>query len=653
MSTLRLRAVATGLLLLVLVSFVTVYADLVIQQIQIGILQFAPAAVGLLLIVVVINRLLRRVTCRFLLSASDVFIIYAMLLIGTLLSSRGLVEKLIPPLVALNYYATEENHWREMFYHHIPSWLAAFNPRGGLKQDVAKDFYEGLHYGEPIPWGHWLPPLVCWSGVVLCVLGVFLGLSSLLRRQWAENEKLVFPLVHMPLHVIQEQTAAPFFRNRLTWGGFALPAIIFLVNGLHVLFPPVPQIRLEQNLTQYLTSRPWNGMYSTTIYCSFAAIGFSYFLSSDLLFSLWFFFFLTRLQDVVATAYGLTPEAMPLYPTRLYIGYQVLGAYLVLAGYLLKAGWPHFRAVFRQTLRCSQRGGRETVELEDREEMLPYRVAVWGVVVGSLGAIWWCVQAGMSWWLATVEMGIYLFIVAVVMARSVAEAGLLMTETSFRPMDLVVLFTSKHSLGGRNLTALTFLDAVFTRDLRGILLSSFLDDQKIAETLRFKQRHLLVALVLAILAGLVCAIYFSLTTIYRHGNITLYTYPNSNALWAIQDAAAAMQMEETGNVTRPLFFSVGLFFTLFLVVMRTLYVWWPLHPLGYALCASWSLIVFWFPIFVTWLLKSLILRYGGMNLYRQAMPFFLGLIIGEFTLAVFWAAFSCLTQLPAPFFPWP
>ena len=653
MSTLRLRAVVIGLLLLVLVSFVTVYADLVIKQIQIGILQFAPAAVGMLLIVVVVNRLLRRVARRFLLSASDVFIIYAMLLIGTLLSSRGLVEKLIPSLVALNYYATEENRWREMFYHNIPPWLVAFDPRGGLKQDVARDFYEGLHDGEPIPWGRWLPPLVCWGGMVGCVLGVFLCLSSLLRRQWAENEKLVFPLVHMPLHVIQEETAAPFFRNRLTWMGFALPASIFLLNGLHVLFPPVPQIRLEQNLTQYLTSRPWNGMYSTTIYCSFAAIGFSYFLSSDLLFSLWFFFLLTRLQDVVATAYGLTPEAMPLYPTRLYIGYQVLGAYLVLAGYLFRTGWPHFRKVFRRAISLFHPSPLRTEAWEDREEMLPPRVAAWGVVVGSLGAIWWCVQAGMSWWLAAVEMGMYLFIVAVVMARSVAEAGLLMTETSFRPIDLVVLFTSKYRLGGGNLTVLAFLDAVFTRDLRGVLLSSFLDDQKMAENLRFQQRHLLVALVLAILAGLVCATYFSLTLIYRHGNITLYTYPNANALWAIQDAAAAMQVEESGSPARPLFFGIGLLFTLFLVAMRTLYVWWPFHPLGYALCASWSLIVFWFPIFVTWLLKSLILRYGGMKLYRQAMPFFLGLIMGEFTLAVFWATFSCLTQLPAPFFPWP
>jgi len=635
-----------GLGLLVFASFVTTYADLVIKQIQIGILQFAPAAVGLLGIVVLLNRLGRATTRRFFLSPPDLLVIYAMLLIGTLLSSRGMVEKLIPSLVHLNYYATPENRWREMFYHNVPDWLVAFDPHGPIKQDVSKDFYEGLHYGEPIPYDRWLPPLVGWSGVILSVLLVFLCLSALLRRQWADNEKLVFPLVHLPLHILREETAGPFFRHRLTWFGFALPAFVFLLNGLHVIFPPVPQIQLSHNLTQYLVTPPWNAMYSTTIYCSFAAIGFSYFLSSDLLFSLWFFYFLTRLQDVIASSFGLTLDNMPLYPTRLYIGYQVAGAYFVVAGYLVKTGWPYLQQVARQAL------GRGS-ELDDRDEILPYRWAVWGVILGGAGAIYWCVAAGMSVWLAVAEMGIYLFIVSLVMARSVSEAGLLMTETSFRPIDVVALFTPKHGLGGNNLTILAFLDTVFTRDLRGMLLSSFLDDQKMAENLRFQQRSLLIAIVVAVLVGLVAASYFSLTIIYRHGNVTLYTYPDANARWAVSDAAAAMEQETDGNVIRPIFFGVGLAFTLLLVVMRTLYVWWPLHPLGYALSASWSLIVFWFPIFVTWLIKTLILRYGGMKLYRQAMPFFLGLILGEFAMAVAWATFSCLTQLPAPFFPWP
>ena len=34
-------------------------------------------------------------------------------------------------------------------------------------------------------------------------------------------------------------------------------------------------------------------------------------------------------------------------------------------------------------------------------------------------------------------------------------------------------------------------------------------------------------------------------------------------------------------------------------------------------------------IFIGWLLKILILRYGGARLFRQVTPFFLGLIVGD------------------------
>jgi hypothetical protein len=50
-----------------------------------------------------------------------------------------------------------------------------------------------------------------------------------------------------------------------------------------------------------------------------------------------------------------------------------------------------------------------------------------------------------------------------------------------------------------------------------------------------------------------------------------------------------------------------------------------------------------FPLFVAWLLKWLLLRAGGLRLYRAGLPFFLGLIIGHFALAgLLWPLFSLL-----------
>ncbi len=38
----------------------------------------------------------------------------------------------------------------------------------------------------------------------------------------------------------------------------------------------------------------------------------------------------------------------------------------------------------------------------------------------------------------------------------------------------------------------------------------------------------------------------------------------------------------------------------------------------------------WTPFFIAWLCKVMILRYGGPRLYRSALPFFLGLVVGDF-----------------------
>jgi hypothetical protein len=38
----------------------------------------------------------------------------------------------------------------------------------------------------------------------------------------------------------------------------------------------------------------------------------------------------------------------------------------------------------------------------------------------------------------------------------------------------------------------------------------------------------------------------------------------------------------------------------------------------------------WLSIFLAWLAKAGLLRWGGLKGYRAALPFFLGLILGEF-----------------------
>ena len=44
----------------------------------------------------------------------------------------------------------------------------------------------------------------------------------------------------------------------------------------------------------------------------------------------------------------------------------------------------------------------------------------------------------------------------------------------------------------------------------------------------------------------------------------------------------------------------------------------------------------WFSIFVGWLAKWLLVKYGGASIYRKAQPYFIGMIIGEAAAAAGW-----------------
>lgn len=435
-------------------------------------------------------------------------------------------------------------------------------------------------------------------------------------------------------------------RHSLLWLGVGIPVFVFTLNGLHACWLNLPYIGLSLTLNQYLVDSPWSFMEFTPIYCSFAAIGFFFLLSSDLLFALWFFALLTRLQGVVAFAFGVVPSRMPMYGGPLFVGYQSVGAYFVLAAYMFYTAFPHLKRVFCSVV--SQCG------MDDDRELMPYRTACWGFVVALGLILFWCYMAGMKVWLAALEFGVFFFIVALVMARSTAEGGLLMTETTFRPVDIYRMIAPVHTLGAANLTLLAFLDGAFMRDQRGLLLTGFLDGLKMCDSVRLNRRAFLWVFALGLIVALFVAGFLHLYLPYTRGALGLYSYVcQGNPVWVFSDYQSQMLSLSSWTWVAPVSFGVGVVVTVFLAYMRAVFCWWPLHPLGYALGMSWTMTVFWFSCLVAWLAKVVVLRYGGMRLYVRLRPLFLGMVLGEFGMAVIWAIVSALTGAPAPEFPWP
>jgi hypothetical protein len=147
-------------------------------------------------------------------------------------------------------------------------------------------------------------------------------------------------------------------------------------------------------------------------------------------------------------------------------------------------------------------------------------------------------------------------------------------------------------------------------------------------------RSLTVLLLGASFLGILAAFWAYLHSVYQVGfESGKFAGPAVSAFgrapWQKLDTWLSMPVLPDRGAAQAYLFGAG--FTLLLSALRARFVWWPFHPAGYLVAGSFGLFRLWLPIFLSWLMKVLILRYGGLGAYRKALPFFLGLILGEFT----------------------
>jgi hypothetical protein len=82
--------------------------------------------------------------------------------------------------------------------------------------------------------------------------------------------------------------------------------------------------------------------------------------------------------------------------------------------------------------------------------------------------------------------------------------------------------------------------------------------------------------------------------------------------------------------------SFGAVLTYGMMVARARLMWFPIHPMGYIVALTYPIMTLWFSVFVGWLCKVLITRYGGSETYRKTTPLFLGLALGDVFMMLVW-----------------
>ena len=553
----------------------------------------------------------------------ELLIVYIMLSIASAIMGRDSLENLLPTLGHVFWFANSTNRFSR-FWPYIPKWLAPHN------LDVLKGYYVGnstLYTREHLQ--AWMMPVMFWMSFVLLLTFVMLCLNVLVRKQWTEREKLTFPLVQLPMAATG---GGGFFRNRIMWMGFAIPVAIQTLNNLNYFYPSLPSLHLKlQDWGPFFVNQPWNGIGWLPVGFFPFAIGIAFFLPLDLSFSCWFFYVLRKLIDVACTAWGLRDPGASVASSRIpYVFDQGTGAWVGLSIALIWTARQHLKSVFLEAF--SRR------EASDPDAGMSYRTAVLGIIGGLIVLIGLCQLMGMSLWLPIVFLGFY-FIISVGITRVRAELGPPAHELNWiSPERTIVAILGTHAIGAQNLTLLSYM-YWFNRGYRNHPMPHQLEAMKMGRDSSMEARRLIWAMLLAAAVGAVASLWALLDVYYRNGEATARIMSYSTGIGV--EAFARLQ-DWVDNPRKTdwyvvVFSGVGAAVTLLLAAAKTQWFWWPFHPIGYALANSYALEYFWMAVLIGWLCKFLIVRYGGVKLYRSAIPFFMGLILGDYIIAALWS----------------
>ena len=259
---LSLRVVAICIALAFVLGYLLPVIDFKLLNTFLGGTHLPPGAIGVLLVLVLlVNPLVRALSKRLAFTRNEALTVYISCLFSSLVPGHGAENLIVPVLIAPFYYATRENKWLEFLQPAMKPWMTpSIDPvTGAYNQTVVAGWYEGLRPGAGIPWGAWLLPLAVWSAAILAIYVMLACLSVMLRAQWAQNEALSFPLLKLPLTMVEDMdepgkygALGRFFRNPMMWIGFGIAVFIQLMRGLHLYFPDVPDFPLGHRYGQFV-----------------------------------------------------------------------------------------------------------------------------------------------------------------------------------------------------------------------------------------------------------------------------------------------------------------------------------------------------------------------------------------------------------------
>jgi hypothetical protein len=649
---LRYRAIFTGLIFVIILCALTPSNNIRLQNSPIAGGHFPLASFGcFLFLLLLVNPILSRIRTSWRFALHEILLIWAMVTAATGIAYTGLFRTFLINITT-------------------PAWHALTTPSGPgqpgsallpqslfvWEQNVVRPLYTGLEGGidlswwqiiSRIPWGAWAIPMLWWGLFIILIYMAMIGMVGIFSHQWIDNEKMNFPLLRV-LEIMSEEAEEnrllEFLTHRYFLVGISIPVFLHLLNGFHTYYPQVPQIPTLILAQPYIPREGLlSGFYKTKLYIYPAFIGFAFLASKQVSFSLLFFFFFGGLLPGLLQIAGWRLPAAALGTTFGPVlsrveEMQMVGAFLIFFLFILWLARQHLKVVMLSLM------GRQPLDDIQYHGFLSPRPAAILFFIGIIGVVAWLVSFGMDLLSAFLFIGVS-FMLQLVAARLICQGGLPYFTLAVAPLDGFLSFLNSRLIPGLSLYLGAVVQKVAFLDLRESLTPSLFHSSKLADG-SYPQRRFLYGIIWAIGVGLMVSCIAMLALHYKFGINTLADE------WAIQSGRRVhenvIQLLNYPEAHKPwsMIFTITGAVVMFLLVMGYhLFIWWPLHPIGYLVTYSSAMQILWFSFFVGWLCNTLILRYGGIGSFTQARRFFIGLIVGDATMAILWLIAGLFLQV--------
>ena len=654
-----LRAVLLGFLGAAIVNGFTYFNDHVMRQ-SLFVSSHMPVSIygGLILFVLLINPLIFRFIKRYAFSAKELMVIIAITLASAGIPGSSLMRNFTNSInLPYHYNKTKTGRKEENVLEMAPKKM--MTGVGDNEGEVVSGFFQGMSVGNKnipiskVPWSAWKRPMKFWIPLLLSLWIALVGLSLIIHRQWTQHELLPYPIAAFANSLLpkEDKSKNSIFSNKLFWLGAGIVFCIHMNNYLYVWFPRhAVQIPLIFDFTPFVKlSKIFErgGGWFLQIKFYFIAIGIAYFLTTDVSLSLGIGPIIWVFVNGILLTYGISMgAALEGHHWIINVKLQTFlqwGSYLGVFLSIIYIGRLYYSSVF---LKAFFLRSKETVE----------KYAVWGARAFIVFFILFVIQLtfiGLDWQLSFLYAAITV-IIYLVMSRILAETGLYFILPYLYTCVLIWGMFGIQSLGPKVIVIMSILTMAVLVDPRETLMPFIVNSLRLLDLQKIKIGKTTIYFIIAIFLGVAIAVPMTLYLQYNYGTDKAdgWTHwgprmPFQNALYAKQRLKAQGLLERTEKISgwerfksispnKSCMIAMAIGFILVIVFnsLRLRFPRFPLHPVMFLIWWSWANRMYFSSFLIGWLIKVIVMKYGGIKLFQKVKPFMVGIIAGEVTAAM-------------------